>query len=613
MGSINGVFSQNKVTFSKVETILQILLTQEKNKSQNINVLQEIGLLKEYYHIINQTSNELIYFSPKIKTIKNYLKPSKVKSNFVQWIQVLFDIRNEDSDEVLHKKIEKLKKNPLNKSFFQKNIKKSLLCDASFYKLISYGIPSNLRNFVWNVIIEEKYGNHTFFSYEQELNEYKSLLKNVISIPQIEKDLDRTFIKESDKTTKNIQKLRNILNCINIYTKSGYCQGINFIVGFLLKVTNFDEIRTFYIFKNIYSDIKGYYDNGFPLLNKNISIFDNYFHELNPKLYHHFKKTETYNELWVGKWFQALFTLSLPYEELCPIWDILLLKGFNHIIYISLAIIESMEKQLLELDDSSDIYEYMNKALNSTDAVCQYNNLLESTDDTIVPLNMILSKAYDIEKKIKEEHKNIYYNTNSENKNNDNLLKVSNNNNIKANTNTSMNINTKKVNAKMEIMNRLSNDNDSIDTKESENSIKKSCTSLSSKNCHISKFISPNLAKTQNNINSLKNNLYKAGFGINNFNIIKKKSTFFSSKNLEKYNFNENIGSFNKRASIQLGDKGVNFNGQYNYNYSYNYPNNIILPQNQYLLINNNYNYNYNYNVINNNATQYTNYLILYA
>ena len=600
MGVINDAFSQNKITFSKVEKILENLLRQEKNKSLNKNILEEIGLLKEYSHITNNSSNELIYFSPKIKTIKKYIKPSKIKSNFIQWIQVLFDIRNEDSDEVLHQKIEKLKKIPLNKTFFQKNIKKSLIHNTSFEKLISYGIPSNLRSFVWDVIIEEKYGNHTYFNYDQELKEYKSLLKNAHIIPQIEKDINRTFIKESDKTTKNIQKLRNILNCINIYTKFGYCQGMNFIAGFLLKVTKFDEIKTFYIFKNIYSDIKGYYENGFPLLNKNISIFDNYFHELNPKLYNHFKKTETYNELWVGKWFQTLFTLSLAYEELCPIWDILLFKGFNYIIYISLSIIESMEQHLLELNDSSDIYEYMNNTLNSSDAVCQYNNLLEGHEEIIIPLNVILSKSFEIEKNIKEEHKSIYYSTNYKHKNNDNLLNISNNN-----TNTNTNIN--KINSKTENINRLSNDNDSIDTKESENSIKRSCTSLSSKTCHINILPSSNSVNKQSHINKLKNNLYKTGFELNNNDIVRKKSTFFSSKNLQSYNFYENNGSFNKRASIQLGDKTVNFNGQYSYNFNQS---NYILPQNQYILINNN---NYNYNTINNNAAQYTNFLILYA
>ena len=311
------------------------------------------------------------------------------------------------------------------------------------------------------------------------------------------------------------------------------------------------------------------------------------------------KRTETYNELWVSKWFQTLFTLSLPYEELCPIWDILLLKGFNHIIYIGLSIIESMEKPLLELNDSSDIYEYMNNTLNSADAVCQYNNLLENVDEIIIPLNMILSKAYDIEKKIKEEHKSIHYNINSEHKNKNNIVTIS-----STNTNTNTKIN--KVDIKKEKINRSSNDNDSIDTKESENSNKKSNTSLSSKNCSINILKSSNLANIQSNINKLKNNMYNAGFELNNNDIIKKKSTFFSTKNLGRFNFNENNGSLIRRASIQLGDKSISFNGQYTYNYSYS---NNILPQNQYFFINN----NYNYNVINNNPPQYANFLILYA
>ena len=92
-----------------------------------------------------------------------------------------------------------------------------------------------------------------------------------------------------------------------------------FYSRFLLKVTNFDEIKAFYTIKSIFQDIKGYYEDNFPLLNKNISIFENYFKELYPKLYAHFKKNDLFNELWVGKWLQALFTLSLPYEELCHV------------------------------------------------------------------------------------------------------------------------------------------------------------------------------------------------------------------------------------------------------------------------------------------------------
>ena len=49
---------------------------------------------------------------------------------------------------------------------------------------------------------------------------------------------------------------------------NGYCQGMNFIVGFLLKQTKFDEIKTYYILKSILPDIKGLFEVDFPLLKK---------------------------------------------------------------------------------------------------------------------------------------------------------------------------------------------------------------------------------------------------------------------------------------------------------------------------------------------------------
>ena len=50
--------------------------------------------------------------------------------------------------------------------------------------------------------------------------------------------------------------------------KDGYCQGMNFVIGFFLKLSNFDEIKSYYYTKNIFPKIKGYFEQGFPLLKK---------------------------------------------------------------------------------------------------------------------------------------------------------------------------------------------------------------------------------------------------------------------------------------------------------------------------------------------------------
>ena len=366
MGAINDLFSQDNIYFSKIEEILKILIKQNKNKSQNITTLHEIGLLKEYSYIkLDKYSNELINFSKNNKSIKKIETSSKLRENFIKWTKFLFDINDEDlSEEKFNKKIELLKKISLNKTFFQKNIKKYIFKNKSFNKLIYYGIPNNFRDFIWDIVISEKYNNHNYYNYEEEQNKYNLILKKIKINSQIEKDLERTFFNEFERTPKNIKSLRNVLNCINRYTNNGYCQGMNFIVSFLLKITNFDEVQTFYIFKNILYDIKGYFEDGFPLLKKNLAKFNKYFKFLYLKLYNHFKKNEIYDEILVGKWFQTLFTLSLPFSELSNIWDILLIEGFDFIIFISLAIINSVEEELLKLNDSSDILAYLENLLN---------------------------------------------------------------------------------------------------------------------------------------------------------------------------------------------------------------------------------------------------------
>jgi hypothetical protein len=592
MGAINDVFTQSIISVSKIEEIFKILLENNVNKKVNIKALQEIGLLKEYSHI--KSSNELTYFSGKNKIIKIFIKSRQIKENYVEWTKYLFDIDKDDleSDKKFSEKIENLKKNPLNKVFFQNNLKKHLFDNNLINHLLNYGIPNNFREMVWELAFTEKNNNQKYFNFEEEQKEYNSYLRNVQSNSQIEKDLNRTLINESEKTTQNINILKNILNCIYKYN-NGYCQGINFIVGFLLKLTNYDEIRTFYIFKNIIPEIKGYFEDDFPLLKKNINFFDYYFQELYPKLYKHFKKYDVYNELWVGRWFQTLFTLSIPFEELCNIWDVLIIKGFDFIIYISLAIIGFLQKELLELKDSSDILSFLQKVLFPKEAILIYKKQLEEDKYTnIIPLFEILSKANKIEKSFKDR----FYNTFTQARKSDNNL-------------------DKFSNILKREKSKNHSDQDSLYTKESDSSlnIKHSFSSKSSSTLSSSKRNSINLnllnspsflTKKQNSTNELKSNLSNQRFEPQNKNII-KKSTIFSSKTLNPFNLsNDNkMGTNDGRTSINVNNNNlslINMRNSYNI---YNYP-----PQTGQCIYYNNMNYS-----ILVNRPQYQNYVIYYA
>ena len=401
MGSINNLFESKELSFQKLENILNYILHQENINSQKFNILSEIGLTKQYSYLIKEKSfKDCAYISQSNKTLKNYISSSKEKSNFFKWINLLFDINEDDLNSApnLNPKIAKLRQTPLNKTFFRKNITKNLLNNESNIKILKYGFPKYLRKFIWEIIIEEKYSNNKAFNYNEIKNKYNLILnrnKNRKDT-QIEKDLYRTFSDDSDKNENNLQKLKNILGCTNSLMKDGYCQGLNFIVAFLLKALDFDEIMTFYILKNILPLISGYFENGFPLLQKNKEIFLELFKELYPDLNAHFMKNDVFSEFWISRWLQTLFTLSLDFNELCPIWDLFLIKGFDFSIYISLAIVQILEKNLLKLNDSSDILLCFKNFMNPEKIYSR-----KSEEKNIIPLSKLIEKALHIEEKIK--------------------------------------------------------------------------------------------------------------------------------------------------------------------------------------------------------------------
>jgi hypothetical protein len=544
MGVINDPFSQGKLSFSKIQEILNNLINQDGGKSKNRQVLQEIGFINEYNYIISEkVSNEMIYYSKNHKILKNIIFTQAQRLNFLEWVKYLFDISNEElnSMQLFNTKIEGFKKRTLNKEFFQNNIKKYLFKNKYFNKLLNYGIPQNFRFFIWDIVLSERYNNQKYFNYDQQSKEYKSILQNNTNNPQIEKDVNRTFMKDAEQTPKNIQSLRNLLNCINRFNSSGYCQGMNYIVGYLLKLTNFDEIKTFYIFRSVLCDIKGYFEVGFPLLKKNNNLFDKLFKESYPKLYKHFQKHDIVNEFWVGKWFQTLFTLSLPFEELNVIWDVLLIRGFDFIVYICLALLEFIEKDLLEIKDSADIVNYFEKVLNFNEMGLSMVNkqFFEDIDNYIIPLNEVLSEAYDLEKKNVGGNENRpYY---DKRRRSDVHLTTFNFNNLNSDKKPSSNLNF--LSAK-ETTNKISN-------------------SVNLNNPNINKNL--NMSSSQKT-NYLQNNNI-IGNNVNlNLAFDNRKLPFYSTKNLGTYNF----GDFSKDNKINNNSMGMNLMAGQQFQYSNN-------------------------------------------
>ena len=529
MGIMNDIITRDKLSLNKFNEILNDLLKNPQNK----NILQEIGLLKEFFQVITDKEPDLlIYYSKNHKIVKSIKYLVIMRQNFLEWTKYLFDIDFTNSNSIgdLEQKIKEIKTKNLTKEYFINNIKKNFISNKNFKKLIYYGFPPNLRMFIWEVIINVKYNNNKNFVFDIELEEYKKLiLNNKKQNAQIEKDINRTFIKDEERMANNIKILKNILICIDNYNKSGYCQGMNFIVGFLLKITNYNEVRTFYIFKHILNDIKGYFEEGFPLLNKNVILFQNYFQNSYQKIHKHFKKHEIINEFYITKWLQTLLTLSLPFEELSIIWDILLLHGFDFIVFICLAFFDFIENDIIKLKESADIINYLEKLLNPEGETLFPMNIkfFEQIDEYIIPINEILEKAYELEKK------------------------YSNKNNI---------INNKKI-----------SDNQLLNLKFNNNIV--------SNNIDVKKF--PSIKNGNNQIKNDNNNNIIESFQNKKFNSlninINTRPNYNSTKNLVTYNFslsqdinfrNQNSAQINNNYMFNnnINPNGIIYNGNYNNN-----------------------------------------------
>lgn len=94
------------------------------------------------------------------------------------------------------------------------------------------------------------------------------------------------------------------------------------------------------------------------MLHQYLAVFNELFAEILPKLHEHFLNESFPTEMWLIKWFQSCFLYSFPFDLCIRAWDNILAYGTRFLFNMTLAILKSVETQLLELD-MAEICEYM--------------------------------------------------------------------------------------------------------------------------------------------------------------------------------------------------------------------------------------------------------------
>ena len=233
--------------------------------------------------------------------------------------------------------------------------------NQKFRERVAKGPPKSFRWLAWIICSTL----HIERSEEKYLNIQKLDLDQKEEL-QIVKDLNRTISEQSSFNIPEIQELLfRVLKGFALTDPAvSYCQGMNFIVGFLLIISDFNEVDTYYFLLKLFSssyDIRGFYIDGFPLLNYFNFAFNIIFAKFLPKLKEHFENLIIPDEAWIGKWFQTLYTICLPLNLVTRLWDCIISEGLEFMFNFSLALLQNFEDELLKMEDSVDVLEFFKK------------------------------------------------------------------------------------------------------------------------------------------------------------------------------------------------------------------------------------------------------------
>jgi len=214
-------------------------------------------------------------------------------------------------------------------------------------------IPENIHWKSWKTLLsnEHTYLKAFYSSYMLEVLPWSSEY-------EIRKDLARTFPVEKFFQNENVfgsalcegqEKLFNVLKALTLHFPNiGYCQGMNFLVGFLLLMNGGNEIETFSFFVKLSLDSKFFliylYEEKFPLLYFLIYVFKAVASKKIPEIISFLKQMDFPDEAWLTKWYLSFFLNGFPLNQVEKFWDYILKNGVFSLISLTISIIHNLKE-----------------------------------------------------------------------------------------------------------------------------------------------------------------------------------------------------------------------------------------------------------------------------
>ncbi|MBN3322713.1 GRT1A protein, partial [Atractosteus spatula] len=231
------------------------------------------------------------------------------------------------------------------------------VCVLPVKRYVRKGIPNEHRSLIWMT------ASGAQEQMEKNPGYYRKLLEaehDAKLVDTIKTDLNRTFPDNIQfrKTAEPCLQhaLFNVLVAYGHHNKNvGYCQGMNFITGYLIIVTK-DEEKSFWLLEALLGRIlPDYYTPAMLGLKTDQEVLGELVRLKVPAVSQIMVQHNVMWTLVVSRWFICLFIDILPVETVLRIWDCMFYEGSKIIFRVALTLIKHNQALILQGKNFPDI------------------------------------------------------------------------------------------------------------------------------------------------------------------------------------------------------------------------------------------------------------------
>ena len=360
---VNYNFGQN----NSLELIVKIC--NDFSMSNNLINYYAVYLNNCSYSVKQYSKNSFYDLKNKIEDIRVELKynsmkkPNKLLSISYTKIELEKKILNDTEKMLIIKKVSrflpdsaKINILTLNKKFSSK-LNKKIYKEILNRKDLEKGIIENKQMHIniWKILlkynlIKKEYPYHPNLEKALQIK-YSMNGKNDFCI--IDLDSQRTLFDKNTNVEEKRKSLNNILKtCIMLNEEGSYCQGMNFVGGFILKISENEE-ESFYLLMGLfkYTDYRSIFKKDLTKLRLFFSIFEKILKLYIPTLESYFTENKVTANYYLSAWFITLFTSLVKQgqklDAFLKIFDLFIIDGWKAIFNISMDILRKNEETLL--------------------------------------------------------------------------------------------------------------------------------------------------------------------------------------------------------------------------------------------------------------------------